>query len=394
MRRILVLVALVAVVGSFGATDARADVVSASANAAPVDATTVAGSPSPTAESSARQLVIFWGNGCPHCAAEWEFLEQLASEFPSLEILGYEVWYSEENQLRFIATMAELGEEPAAVPTTIFGGRVWVGFGPEIETEIRVAAEGAFTDSGPIAPADDRSMTLPFLGVVDAGTTSLLVGTLVIAFVDGFNPCSLWALSMLLALVLRTSSRQRVLAVGTVFLVVTAGLYGLYIAGLYGTLQFMAHAAWIRSVIALIALVFGVINLKDFWWFRRGPSLTISDRAKPGLYRRMRAAASDERSLPAVLGGTALLALGVSLLETPCTAGYPLLWADLLSSQGVTTTVAVSLFGLYMIVFLLDEFAVFGAAVVAMRVSRLEERHGRVLKLVSGMLMVVWPWCS
>ena len=47
-----------------------------------------------------------------------------------------------------------------------------------------------------------------------------------------------------------------------------------------------------------------------------------------------------------------------------------------------------------MIVFLLDEFAVFGAAVVAMRVSKLEERHGRVLKLVSGMLMVVWPWCS
>lgn len=52
-------------------------------------------------------------------------------------------------------------------------------------------------------------------------------------------------------------------------------------------------------------------------------------------------------------------------------------------------SVAATLFAVYMAVFLVDELAVFGAAVVAMRVTKLQERHGRVLKLVGGVVMVV-----
>ena len=38
--------------------------------------------------------------------------------------------------------------------------------------------------------------------------------------------------------------------------------------------------------------------------------------------------------------------------------------------------------------FLLDEVILFGAAVVTLRATRLQERHGRVLQLVSGTLML------
>lgn len=78
---------------------------------------------------------------------------------------------------------------------------------------------------------------LPLIGPVDVGGSSLLVATFLIALVDGVNPCSLWVLSILLALVLRTGSRGRVLAIGGTFLVVTTLLYGLYIGGIYGFLS-------------------------------------------------------------------------------------------------------------------------------------------------------------
>ncbi len=337
-------------------------------------------------DGSVDPLVVFWGDGCPHCAAEWVMLAELTGDYPQLEIVGYEVWNNPANEELFVATMAAMGEEPMGVPTTVFGDRLWVGYNESTGLDIRRAVDRAF------APVDaaggEDGVALPILGTVDADTTSLAVATLVIAFVDGFNPCSLWALSMLLALVLRTGSRGRVAAVGATFLSVTAALYGLYIVGLYSLLEWAAGASWVRLSMAVVALAFGLINLKDFWWFKRGPSLTIPDRAKPDLYRRMRGVALDDRRLPLVLGGTALLAVGVSLLETPCTAGYPLLWTNLLSSRGVDDVAAVGLFGLYMAVFLLDELAVFGVAVGAMRVSKLDERHGRVLKLFSGMLMV------
>lgn len=334
-------------------------------------------------------LYLFWGDGCPHCEAEREFLDDLSSAYPDLEIELHEVWYDLDGRAEFVAAMAAIGEEPQAVPTTLFAGRVWVGFDDSVSRQIEGLVDQRFgsTDVDP-TPVEGRTVDIPLIGSVDVENTALLPATFVIALVDGFNPCSLWALSILLALVLRSGSRKRVLLVGGTFLLVTTLLYGLFIGGLYGALSYAANATWIRVVMAVIALVFGLINLKDFLWFKRGVSLSIPEKAKPKLYARMRSVSDTERPLTGVLFGTAGLAVGVSLLETPCTAGYPLLWSNLLAEQGVGLSTALALFGVYMLVFLVDELAVFGTAVIAMRAAKLDERAGRTLKLFSGVLMV------
>jgi drug/metabolite transporter (DMT)-like permease len=65
-----------------------------------------------------------------------------------------------------------------------------------------------------------------------------------------------------------------------------------------------------------------------------------------------------------------------------------LLWANLVAEQEVGLVGTIPLFGLYMLVFLLDELVVFGAAVIAMRAMKLEERAGRLLKLIGGVVMI------
>jgi cytochrome c biogenesis protein CcdA/thiol-disulfide isomerase/thioredoxin len=339
-------------------------------------------------DSPAPVLTIFWGQGCPHCAAEWEFLEQLAGEYPDLEIAGYEVWYDEENRELFVATMEGLGLEARAVPTTVFGDRVWEGFSEAIESDIRAAVQVAVSpEEHPEDPAGEI-IDLPLVGEVASGELPLVVSTALIALVDGVNPCSLWVLSILLALVLRTGSRRRVLAVGGTFLVVTALLYGLYIAGMYGLLAVVASETWVRITMALVALGFGLVSFKEYFRFGTGVSLGIAESQKPRLYRKMRSVSLEARSLPFALAGTVVLATGVSVLETPCTAGYPLLWANLLAEQQVGLGGAIPLFLLYMLIFLADELVVFGAAVFAMKATKLEERAGRLLRLVGGAVMV------
>jgi cytochrome c biogenesis protein CcdA len=340
------------------------------------------------AVDSDQDLVLFWGQGCPHCEAEWEFLAELGDEFPDLEIIGYEVRYNPDNWDLFVSVMAAHGLEPRAVPTTILGDRVWQGFDAAVGDEIRLAVAAALSATADPAVEANDVIDVPIVGRVEVGNTSLLVSTVLIALVDGANPCSLWVLSILLALVLRTGSRRRLLAIGGTFLFITTLLYGLYMAGIYGFLSFAANLEWVRLAMAAIALGFGVINLKDYFWFRRGPSLTISDEQKPWLYRRMRSVAANDKALPAALAGTALLAVGVSILETPCTAGYPLLWANLVTEQNVGLAGAIPLFALYMVVFLFDELAVFGLATFAMRAMKMEERAGRLLKLVGGVVMI------
>ena len=216
----------------------------------------------------------------------------------------------------------------------------------------------------------------------------MLLSTLLIGFVDGINPCSLWVLSMLLAIVLHSGSRRRVALVGTVFLTVTAAMYGVYVAGVYSVLTVLDAMTWIRLVVAALALALGLLQIKDGLRPGVGPSLSIAARHRPRLFARMRSLAGDDRGVLAVAGGTVVLAVGVSLLETPCTAGLPLLWADMLAEQGVGAGTSVVLFGAYMGVFLLDELVVFGAAVLTLRSTKLQERHGQALKLVSGSLLV------
>ncbi|MCU0267328.1 MAG: thioredoxin family protein [Acidimicrobiales bacterium] len=349
--------------------------------------TTVAG----TAAAEPVVLELFWGDGCPHCAAEKRFLEGLAAEQPDLEVRQYEVWYDDANRDLLQDRADELGFDASGVPVTIVGDRVWIGFsdrtGEDIRAEVvsRLGGGEAATDGD--GAEVSSSVEVPFVGEVDVASTSLLVATVVIGFVDGVNPCSLWVLTMLLAIVIHQGSRRRVVAVGGVFLLITTALYGFYIVGLYSVLSYVAYLGWVRVVLALVALAAGVVNLKDYLWYRQGLSLTIPDSSRPGIYRRIRLL-DREPTLPAALVATSVLAVGVSLLETPCTAGFPVLWTNLLVEQGVDGAQAAGLFAVYMLVFLLDELLVFGVAVTAMRAAKLQERHGRVLKLVGGALMV------
>jgi hypothetical protein len=83
-----------------------------------------------------------------------------------------------------------------------------------------------------------------------------------------------------------------------------------------------------------------------------------------------------------------VMALGIALIELPCTAGFPVLWSNLVAGQGVSPVEFWLLLGLYMGIYLLDELIVFGTAVYTLKMSRMEEKHGRVLKLVGGMVML------
>jgi thiol-disulfide isomerase/thioredoxin len=353
-------------------------------------------------------VIIFWGDGCPNCAKQEIWLEQLEQQHPNLNIVRYEVWNSEANRELFVSVGEDLGFEAGSVPTAIIGERVWIGWTNSIEQDMAGAVslvergelpkpgvygtEGAGTcsteDLECSAEPEPIIIDVPLFGEVSLGNKSLLVSTIIIGFVDGINPCSLWVLSILLTIVLRTNSRPRVLAIGSTFLVVTAVMYGLYMAAFYSALTVVGYLGIIQWVVAGVAGVFGVVSVKDYFAFKKGLSFTIKDSAKPGIYSRMRAAAGHERLIPA-LGATLVLAVGVSLLETPCTAGFPVLWTGMLHANGVGTVETIFLFFAYMIPFLLDELIIFGIAVFTMKSFKMQEKHGEMLKLFAGVTMLV-----
>jgi thiol-disulfide isomerase/thioredoxin len=358
-----------------------------------------------------RSVVVYFfhGEGCPACAQEKPFLEELQRRYADVEVRDYEVWYDEDNQALLKEMAAKLGFEPRGVPVTIIGDRVWVGFSDpiarEMEAEVVGCREVGCVDAGAgVIPgvtaepkvavpsrderADSTVLQLPLVGAVDLGARSLVVSTALIGFMDGFNPCSLWVLSVLIALTLRIGSRRKIFIIGITFITVTALIYVLFIAGLFTVLTFVSFLGWIQAVMALLALFFALVSIKDYFWYKQGVSFTIADEKKPGIYRKMRRILNATDSLPAMIGATVVLAVSVSLVEFSCTAGLPVLWTNLLTAQDVEPTTFALLLALYMIIYQLDELAIFSAAVFTLKASRLEEKHGRVLKLFGGVLML------
>ena len=352
-------------------------------------------------------LVVYWGDGCPNCDAQEKWLAQVEEQYPDLTIDRREVWFNDANKDLFLADANRLGFDAVGVPTTIASERVWIGWSPQIEQDMSGAVAviergdvppggvfgtpeaGSCVQGDGVCDGEDPGLTInaPLFGELSLNADSLLVSTIIIGFVDGVNPCSLWVLSVLLAIVLRTRSRRRVLAIGTTFLIVTTIMYALYMAAMYSALAVVGFMGWIQVVVALVAGTFGVVSVKDYFAFGKGISFTIRDKDKPGIYQRMRRAANTKALIPA-LGATIVLAVGVSLLETPCTAGFPVLWTGMLHANGVGTAETVGLFVAYMVPFLLDELVIFGLAVLTMRAAKFQEKHGELLKLFAGVTML------
>ncbi len=350
-------------------------------------------------------LLYFGADGCPYCAEMEVFLDDLEERFgDDLVVERHEVSDDPAARDRWIEEMAARGEEARGVPTTILDETVCVGFDASIgaRVEATVAAEIEGRASPPATPSDDlpddlpldvpgedAMVDIPFLGEVDVAARPAVAATVLIAFIDGFNPCSLWVLAVLLAMVLNAgATRGRVALIGGVFLTVTGLMYGAFIAGVFTVLGFIEYLDAIRVGVAAIALFVGAVNVKDYFAYKKGLSFTIPDRFKPRIYRGGRSVRAADRPLPAVLGTTVAMAAGISLVELPCTAGFPVIWSGIMRTQGIEGTTFLGLLGLYLLVYVGLEVVLFVAVLVTLKIGRFEEHYGRLLKLLGGMVML------
>lgn len=362
-------------------------------------------------QSNQVVIYIFWGEGCPYCRAELTFLTGLQETYPQIIVRAYEVYHSEPNRRYLSQMLSEHNLEPTGVPTTFINNRYWIGFNEivarQIEQTVAACLETACVDPGVgIVPVDDQmenltadmdatqspvenTIILPLIGEINLDGLSLGVSTALISFVDGFNPCSLWVLSLLLGMIIHSGSRRKTVIVGLTFLTVTAVAYIMFIIGLFSIFSFVGFIGWIQVVVALMALAFALISIKDYFWYKKGVSFTIADKHKPKIYRDMRGLLVGDKPTSALIGATVVMALGITLVELPCTSGLPVLWTNIIAAHEVSALTFVLLLGLYMLIFLMDEMIVFGSVVLTLKVSKFEEKQGRILKLVGGMLMLV-----
>ncbi len=334
-----------------------------------------------------KVLWFFWGDGCEMCEEAMLWVKELERTYIGLEVQSREVWFDQEAQDLYLAMLEEREEKASWVPGFILGGEVWHGFNESLTEEIQLRLDrqaSAQEDKGLISAKEGLNSPKRVSSLISPNR--VLAATFLLATVDGFNPCSLWVLAVLLAMILNTRSRFRIAAVGGVFLLVTSLVYGLFIAGVFGAMAIVSYLDSLRWVIALLALGLAAINLRDYLSEGQEPVLGINSRWKGVIVKNSRKL-GKERPLIITLFLTALFAAGVALIELPCTAGFPVIWTGILREAGIGGINFFGLLGLYLAAYLLIEALVVIVVLITLQYFRIQEIFGRRLKLGGGMLI-------
>ncbi len=336
-------------------------------------------------------LLFFWGVACPHCEQAKPFVEELENEERRLRVDRVEVRDDRAGRVRFIDTMRRLGAQAVGIPTFVVGERYVVGFQEGVtEDRVRAMVEEALTGDPVEEAVAETAVALPTGGEVDAERLGLPLFTVVVGLVDGLNPCAMWVLLVLLGILSHVRSKERLAWVAGTFVVMSGVVYFIFMTAWFNLFQLMGMSEAVTVALGAVVLSMGLINLKEVLWFKRGPSLTIPDRVKPKLYRRMRAVANATR-MPAAIAGVAALAFFVNLIELACTVGLPAVYTRVLSLHDQLSVAGrYAYLVLYNVAYVVPLAVVVVAYAFALRHWKLSERGAKVLKGVSGVLLVLF----
>ena len=228
---------------------------------------------------------------------------------------------------------------------------------------------------------------IPFIGNVSVNLSSLSlpVLTVVLGAVDSANPCSIFILFILLSLLVHSQSRKRMLLVGGIFIFFSGLWYLIFMFILLRT--FGALEAGILSiVVGSIAIIFGIFNIKDFFFPKKGASLSIPEEKKPGLYKQMRNIVRTPSVFAAIIG-TIFLAVTVNLFELLCSLQWPLYYIARLSQYNFTDTQNYMYMIFYNIVYVIPLIVIVLLFIFSISRMKISEWQGQKLKLFSGIMI-------
>lgn len=356
-------------------------------------------------------IEAFVRDGCPYCERAEVFLAELQRERPQLNIAIRNV-SREPDAWQRLQTLAAVQNPPAPLrlPTFRVGGKLIIGYSAETgdlllrealaDTRPPAAAEEASgscevetvqtCEAGNAAnpPAQPEPFELAVLGKrVALDQVGLPAFTVAMGLLDGFNPCSMWVLILMVSMLAPMGNRPRMLAVAGAFVLVEGVAYFIFMAAWLNLFLWIGLSRASEIAIAAIAVAAGALNLKDFWALGVGPSLSIPQAAKPDIYARMRGILQAE-NLWGALVGAVVLAVLVQIVELFCTSGFPALYTRILTLRQLQGWDYYGYLLLYNLAYMLDDIVVLAVGVVTLSQRRLQRNQGRWLKLASGAVMV------
>ena len=338
-------------------------------------------------ESNVTCIAYFYGSTCSKCAETKPFIEELQTKYcERVNVHFIEIYHNETNYYLYMNYTERHGIplEKRAIPLVAIGNKYYMGV-----KQIRENLENDILSGNPedrLCPITGQLGCHLEYNPVDVSppkkTEISLPVILFAGLIDSINPCAFAVMIFLLTFLLEvSSSRKRVVKAGLAYIASVYVTYFLSGLGFLSVIQLAGITGIIVKIAAVLALIAGLINVKDYFWYGKGFTLKIPDSQKERIERWVHKA-----NVP----GAIVLGFLVSMFELPCTGGVYLAILALMADS-MTKLTAISYLLIYNVMFVLPLLIILLLVMRGMAAKHIENwrQSGKnVMKLTMGLLLI------
>lgn len=342
-------------------------------------------------EAKEVDVTLFYGDGCPHCAKEEDYLKVLKSQLgKNVNIQTYEVWDNEENNQLLTKVRTTLNDKGEGVPLTVIGGKVFDGFNDEIGKEIKKTILDNLKQNNinvvelvkdgkavPTSTTLDSNPTIHFtlLGNTNVKKTSAATITMTEGIGDAINLGSLWIILFLAGIMLAIYNNKKRLILGGVFIITSSITY--MIITFTGAEFTINQTTFIRTFISIVAIIVGAIS--------------VDAHIKINVPKK-----SILQILQELFGKKQMIMYALGVIVTSIITTFtlvnqahssPTLVQTALEIQGVSNTTIYML--LYFLMYLITSLILVGIVNIIIKELIIENTIGTYNRLIAGILMLV-----
>lgn len=364
-------------------------------------------------EGNPINVYIFHGETCPHCKKELQYLDDLSKKY-NFDLKKYEVYYNKQNRELMDRFAKAYNTSFNGVPVVIIGYEYIIGDKQE-DTERLIKQYGSqltYEDPYTILLEYENTNIVSSniktqISSDNSNSSNLLNNSssfkifgknfnikeigpvffgIMLGVADGINPCMFGVLMFLLTYLISIGSKKKVLISGIVFIVSTFSFYYLVMYGMHNLLfnvsVFLPYIAIFKIVIGVLAIIFALLEIKDFFFYGKGVSLKIPSFAKPII---------ELIGKRGTYFSAFLLALFSSIVELPCTIGIPLTY---IAATEKKINIFLSLF-IYNLAFIIPLIIIVFTVYLSSdkfkngeKIGVTEEKYKKIMRLIAGIILL------
>ena len=330
-------------------------------------------------------IYLFYSKICPHCQKEEKYFETLKEKYQDkINIYTYEVTENKTNNEIMKSLKKELKENSQGVPFTIIGSKTFLGYDESLNERIENTIESYLDEN----TKTDNTYTIPILGKIEAKNASIILIAIILGFIDGFNPCAMWILLLLINMCISIKDKKKMLIVCLTFIITSGIIYFLSMLGI-GFILDLTTISYIRNIIAILAIILGIYNLYTYLKTRKQTGCHVVKKEKrKTIITKINNILNNKNTL-LMFGGTIILATSVSLVEMACSLGFPTIFLELLSINNIHSFLKVAYLLIYILFYLIDDIVVLFLSIKAFETKGISTKYNKYVHLIGGLIMIL-----